>query len=243
MSINSPYKLSWAQGIMSQSSTKLETLGAYRINSDGRKFRYCKAGGALGAGLNCIGPAQVANFVSRPVVAAAIGDRSVSVTVGSTAVTANLFDDGYLQVQDGTGQGHSYRIESHNTCDASGTCVVQLVDPIRVALVANSTSEASLIKSIYSSATQALGEESVSVGGTLIAVTSAYYFWAQTGGMGICAVTGTPTLGTGLINSAAGTAGHLDATVTALDIDEPVVAELLHTSVTGEYMPVLWKID
>jgi hypothetical protein len=86
------------------SSTKLHAnLGSVAETADGRVYRYALAGASnLAAGL-CNNPvAKVTNHTNNAVAtAAALGDRSVNITLaGATATTAGQYDDGYLVVND-----------------------------------------------------------------------------------------------------------------------------------------------
>lgn len=241
---NRPMARSWNQGIFDISSTQKEILGQLRHTPDGRKFRYSKAGAsALAAGKVGVAPAAVANHINKNVaVAVAIGDKEVQVTVGATAVTADQYKDGFLQVNDGTGEGHQYPIESNTACDASGTTVVKLQDHVKVALVTGGTSEVSLIYNPWTGVTESTTEENVPVGIAPVAVTAAYYYWAQTGGPAIALIAGTPAVGTMLTLSA--TAGALAAINGTLDIDQPYFAQMLATAgVATEYKPVKLMID
>ena len=237
--MTSPFKLNYAQGLFSTSSTAQEKLGCPRWTEDGRFFRYAQAGASdLSAGKMGVAVTATANHINKPVAAAAVGDYSVSLTVGATLVSADQYKDGFLHINDGTGQGYQYRIESNTACASSGTTVVTLSEPIRVALVASSTTEASLIKSPYDGVTEGTTQEALPVGVPLVAVTTLYYYWAQTGGVAICLVDGTPAVGSALILSDA-VAGSLEVRVTALDVDEPTVGYTWFTAgVDTEYKPV-----
>jgi hypothetical protein len=114
----------WSQGLYSVSSTKKCTLGAIRETDDGRKFRYAKSAATLVVGGATYSPATDANFVAQIQTSGAAnakGATQVSVYVGGTAVTANMFDDGYLVVYRGgtTTAGYYYPIASH-TVSAAG---------------------------------------------------------------------------------------------------------------------------
>jgi len=230
----------FSQGLYEQSSTQKEILGMIRIEPDGRKFRYAKAGEALSVGKMSFMAEAEANHINKSVAsAAAIGDTEVTVTVGATEVTADQYKDGYLHVNHGTGEGHSYGIESNTACDSSGDTIVTLKNPIIVALVASGTSEVSLIKNPWSSVTQSTTEESGSAGIPLRAITSAYYFWCQTGGPAICL--GSDSSALGVMLSHDGTEGAVAA---ASDYVKGYVGYTWFTpQVSGEYKPIWLPID
>lgn len=238
-------KNQFSQGLYKASTTMMERLGAKCILEDGRVFRYVKAGsGGLAAGKMAVAGAAVANHINRAVAAAfAIGVTEVSVPVGATAVTADQYKDGFLQVNDATGEGYQYKISSNTACDASGTTIVQLVEPIRVALVA-STSEVSLIPNAYV-AVHSTDEENVPVGVACTAIAANSFGWVQSGGQGICLIAGTPAVGAELTLSA--TAGALSAlsTTIATTVTQPIgIAQMLATAgVDTEYKPVFLRID
>ena len=223
---------------------KREKLGTLRVTSDGRKFRYAKAGGALAAGKMCVGAIAEANHINVSVAAAAIGDTVVSVTVGATAVTENAYEDGFLQVNDGTGEGHAYLIASNTACDASGVTLVTLAEPIRVALVASATSEVSLIPNPWNGVTHSATEESMASGVAMVPVASGAYCWVQTGGVGCCLMSGAPGVGAPLtLGATAGALLAISATI-ATTVTQPIVGTTLATAgVSTEYKPVMLQID
>lgn len=236
-------KSAFSQGLMASSASQMEELGTLRILRDGRKFRYVKADGTgLGAGKACIAPVVVANHINVAVPAAsAIGATQLSVTVGATAVTADQYAEGFLQVNDATGEGYQYKVAGNTACDASGTTIVQLEEPVAVALVA-STSEVSLIPSLYKAVGHTTTEESEPVGIACCAIAANYYGWVQSGGQGIALVAGTPAVGTMLSLSA--TSGALAALSSTFDIDMAYFARATSTvGVAGEYKPVVLLID
>jgi hypothetical protein len=131
------------------SSTQESTLGALAVATDGRKFRYGKAGAvALAAGKLCQGPALVANHQNIAVAAAAaVGAVEVTVTLGATAATANQYAGGLLVVNDADTEGLVYEIDSHPAADASGSLTLTLKSPVREALT--TSSEVSLAQNVY----------------------------------------------------------------------------------------------
>lgn len=177
----------FTQGLYDVSSTKKERFGALRETEDGRTFRYAKAGGTLVAGKNTYGAVGVANHIKQANTGytMAVGATSVQVLVGATAVTANQYDDGYLQIYDGTAGtvGTQYLINSHTTSSAGSEAITLfLAEPIRVAVIATDTF--SLVPHPYSSVIQQDTLAYQATGIPVTAVTSAYYCWIQTGGLG-----------------------------------------------------------
>src|SRR3990167_7576054 len=80
---------------------------------DGRVYRFAQAGGAtLVIGDLLTAAANVANDVNRAGIAAAIGSKAPTLTLGG-ATTANLYAEGYWQNSVTPGGGESYKINNH----------------------------------------------------------------------------------------------------------------------------------
>jgi hypothetical protein len=223
------------------SSAQQGFLGTKAQTIDGRIYRYALAGGTtLAAGLLNIAAADVDNHVNILVQAiASIGDMQVSVTLGATAATADQYKGGYLNVNDNTGQGINYLIAGHAAHAGSGTLVVKLAEPIKVALA--TTTEVTLVANPYSAvivnpgaiAHRELGVNNVSI-------TNAYYGWLQTGGD--CAVLsdGVVAKGAEAIASDA-TAGAVETRVDATIVRS--VGFATEASVTTEYSNFCLTLD
>jgi hypothetical protein len=239
-------KAGFSQGLLAISADKKEEMGTLRITQDGRKFRYAKAGAAaLGAGKCGIAAAVAAGVLNEACASAhAIGDRVIqeTITAGGTYATDH-FAGGFFQVNDATGEGHQYMIESSSAVGAADTTVyLTLADPIRVALVAT-TSEFTLVASPWMGVTESATEENMPVGIAPVPVTAAYYYWAQTGGVALCLMDGAAAIGTKMVLGSV--AGSLKAVPTPLDIDInfPVGVCFGSAGVDTEYQPVFLTID
>jgi hypothetical protein len=231
----------WNQEILDESVTKKETLGCLRITEDGRKFRYAKAGEALSPGkMGQLVDAE-ANHIKQAAPVAAIGAVRIGLTVGNTAVTADQYADGMLQVYDGTttGLGMQYEIESNTACAGNGVTYVTLKQPLKYALTAADTY--SLIVNPWSSVTQNASLVHGSGGVVPRPVTSAYYFWLQTGGLACCLNGGGSALGAGLVVS--GTEGALKTQPDGALDSAPVAYAVAFAGVDTKYNPVMLTID
>lgn len=173
------------QDLFNESQYPLHRLGQLAVDEYGSKFRYVQAGGvALAAGHLLQETAEDTNFRSMAVdVAAAIGDTVVSVTLGGTAVTANLFDEGELVVESSTGLGQWFRIRSHEVqTSTTGSCNFTLDRPLKVAL-ATSASQVSVRKNSYNDVIDfPVTPTGAPIGIALYAMTIAYYGWVVSGG-------------------------------------------------------------
>lgn len=184
------------QSLFDISATQKHRMGTIRQIDDGRMFAYAKDGGsALSAGLVNQQYAPVANHLNCAVyAAAAIGAQSVQVTLGATLATANQYKDGFLHVNDVTGEGHMYKIRGHAAIDSADTGTFYLYDAIRVALT--TSSEVTLTKQIQDSVltlpTTATGAPA---GVAPVPVTASYYFWNQVKGMCSVLIDGTVVIG------------------------------------------------
>lgn len=231
----------FAQGLYETSSTQKEILGMLRVEPDGRKFRYAKADSTeIACGVTTSLATATANHINKSVAAAvAIGDREVQVTVGATAVTADQYKDGYFQVNDGTGQGQSYRIDTNTACATSGTTTVTLCDPIKVALVASATSEVSLLPNPWYGTVVQATTTTGPAGVTITVVPASHYYWSQTGGLGCVLSNGTDAVGS--TQTAGATDGSADIQTDYAEI--PIGFVILTDNVAGEYKPIWLTID
>lgn len=230
-----------AQGIYEESATALHRVGERLQLGDGRVFYYAKNGAvALTPGTLLVEQDQTALHINLSCAAAAIGDKEVTVTLGATAATANEYAEGYLSVNDGTGEGHIYKIKSHPAADASATLKVKLYDGINVALVASATSEVSLLHNPYYGVIISVADQAnCPVGVAVIATTAAYYCWVQTWGVAnvladeAVAQGDECTIGTSVVGA-----------VEAVDaVGEPRVGiSMCGAMVDTEYKPVMLQI-
>lgn len=200
-----------ATDIRTTSSTKQDTLGAVGATADGRTYRYAKAGASnLVAGNLLVNADLNADVTNKTVAAAAaVGVNQVQVNVAG-AVTADAYADGYLTVNDATGEGITYRVSGNTSASGSGTIYVTLYDQVQVALVAT-TSEYTLEKNPWDSVViSATDQADMAVGVSNTAVTAANYFWCQT--RGVCAVLADEAVTRGLaLTIGTGTAGAVEA--------------------------------
>jgi hypothetical protein len=204
-----------AQELYSSSSVKQHKLGQIAWTPDGRKFQYTLAGELLVAGDWYQTAVHASTYVSQACPAvAAIGATTISVTVGA-AFTANQFADGYAIISAGTGIGQMFLIKSHPAA-ASGTCVLTLDEPVRVAL--DTTSTITTIKNAFDSVVKwAVTQTGSSAGAAVFPVASGEYGWLQTGGMG-CALSDN-------VATAAETTGISPSTTTAGAITKAVTTQ------------------
>ena len=196
-------------------------LGQKMELPDGRSFRLALAGGvALTPGL-LVSPPSTANDHGASAgsgmvipTAVAVGDTSITVTNGATtAVTKDMFAEGFITTQVGTGLGYVYKIKSCASAAVSATVTLNLYETDHVAAtVAAGTTKAGLKKNPYSALV-------VFPAGTIVgppmgipptACASSYYFWLQRHGevqAGVSAtvlVTGAPVCAATALNGFVG---------------------------------------
>ena len=239
--MNEPMKLMFSQSIYAASAVRKEQIGCLRILADGRKFRYCYNGAvALITGVPIATPALAANHSNLAVVAnTAVGSTTVNVTLGATAATANQYAGGFLGINAGAGIGQQFKIDSHPAASGTAACLIQLSEPVRVALT-SAASKATLITPNGNLVVVSAAAAETPAGVTVCAVPINYYFWSQTGGDAFCAITGTPAIGSLLTNGAA----ELAIMGTDTTHNEPLVGILTREAVAdAEAVPVRLVLD
>lgn len=202
--------------IYAESSTQEFALGTKLELADGRIFRYALNGAvALAAGYMCDAKGPVAhhtNIATGAIAAAGQNVVTISTTL-STTMVADEYAEGWFLVNDATGEGQMYQIES-NSAGTTGT--VTLKDNLVTALA--TTSEFTLVRNPYNAVVVSpTTQAAMPVGVPLIAVTASYYCWLQVHGMaparvdaGDTVIVGDP-VGRPATNGTAGGFGVLDA--------------------------------
>jgi hypothetical protein len=237
-----PFKRAgFAQPVFVQSATKKEEVGTLRILKDGRGYRYAKAGGsALAAGKLALSAAVAADVMNEACANAhAIGDIQFAETITSATYAADYFAGGYLQINDATGEGHQYKIDSSTAVAAATAITLSLAETIRVALVA-ATSEFTLVHSPWMAVVESatLGNPA---GITPHVVTAAYYYWIQTKGLALALSGNSDAVGKPVFQGTT-TAGSVNGADTASYY--PQVGIVMGTAgVSGEYKPIMLNID
>jgi hypothetical protein len=235
------------QGLFEQSVTAKHKVGTRMQLADGRVFYYGKAGGTCAAGQLALSPtAGVANVVAK--TTQAIGDRAINLLTGSSAVTASMYEEGYVVINDATGQGYTYKIKSHATASASAASevVFTLYDPLQTIITA-STSEGTVIANPFMDIEPSATEQLIPAGIPLTAVTDLYYAWFQTWGVASClSETGTAdaaTVGVNLITaSVSGAVQALGIATNSLLPTMPIVGISAAGAIDGEYNAIILRL-
>ena len=168
--------------------TKLHALGTRMVLPDNRVFRYAEnAGTALHAGVVVqAAAATAADDVDVPLGAqASVGDGTITVTAAGT-IAKDHYADGFIFLNDGTGEGTIYKIASNAAGTNGNSMVVTLVDGDTVRVATDSTAANTLCglalntyKDVIISPTTV---SNVAIGVSTTSVTADYYCWLQTWG-------------------------------------------------------------
>ena len=243
MSTRGLKKAGFTQALFQTNAVAQERIGTLRVTQDGRMFRYAKAAATqIEAGILCACVADDADVVNTACNAAhAIGDVVIAEEVVSTSKAENYYKGGFFYVNDATGQGHQYSIESSSVLVAGTSIILTLNDPIRVALVA-STSEFTIgHHPLMDIVIQATVTDKMA-GVAPMVIPASHWFWIQTHGE--CVALSNAAAAIGTIMSPGTTNGSVDATTTALDVDlEQIGYAFGSANVTGEYQQIFLQMD
>ncbi len=232
-------------------------LGTIMILPDGRTFARAKQGGTTGvAGKVYIQEAVVADHgnVAGSALAvganAAIGATTVVVTMGgTTAITVDQYEDGYMTICAGTvGMGHIYKIKSNNSAAVGATTTIKLEtsDPIKVALVASSTLVNLRTNAYAGLVLKAAGSTFVgNIAGVLpVAAGSLQYCWVQRTGVAAVFQAATATSQGNYVccsSTDAGAVSTLLAAATTL-YDHFVVGQTIGPVDNSGYAPTMLRL-
>lgn len=218
-------------------------LGAAVRLADMRVFRHGVAGAAaLGRGKLSQAAAPIGDHANMTLAAAALGATAVTATPAGTAGAANLYSEGYFGINDVTGEGATYKVKDHLAITASTAFVVNLFDPIRLALT--SSSQATLVHNGYKNVIEVATSLHRPAGVPLINIAIGDYGWEQTKGVASVLCGTTRTLGALQISSGATAGAVVDLTDVLGASSERIVgyADIL-AGVDTEYNPMTLTID
>lgn len=196
-----------SQGIYTESSDQLHSIGAAVHSNDGRVFRYCKVGAtSLVPGLLYQAPDEdTTNFQNLTVTAPAAGDTSI-VTTSTVTLTANQLAGGFLVIESATtNAGQMMRIKGHLAA-TTAVVTINLDDP--VPYTPTGTVQIDMHPNPYGGViVMPTTSTSAAVGFALYKVTNAYYGWLCSHGPTAALAQGTVTVGDGVIPAETTTAG------------------------------------
>jgi len=185
------------QSIYETAAVARHTIGA-RLQLGERVFYYAKNGGAILAPATMAQKiAQVANHITLACpTSSVVGAKHIWVTLGGTAVTANMYAEGYIHVSDATTK-FAMKIKSHIAqATVNGNVKINLYDPIP-AVVTAASSILALTRNPWDSVIVVPlgGITAMPVGVSLVSVPISEYFWCQTWGPAALGVKGTIVAG------------------------------------------------
>lgn len=182
------------------STTQEHTLGA-QFNDGEDVYRYAKVGAStITRGKLQTAPAPKTQHHNCAVqAAAAIGDKTITVTLGSTAAVADEYAEGYIVISDATLGGQQYRIKTHPAANASATLTLTLSDVVTVALT--TSGKANLVHNTYNGIIEGTSQTVRLAGVAQVTATTGLFLWVKTRGVSSILADQTIVLGAWLAPS------------------------------------------
>lgn len=217
-------------------------LGTRGYTRDGRAFRYVLNGAvALVAGEVIQSPAVAPGNLARAVNTTSLVAQfatAITLTCGSS-VAAGFYNDGYLVVASGAGQGYLYQIKSHPAVSTGATGIFTLYDEDGLAVAITITSTVSLLANKYNGVIQmpVTTPTGTVVGVAAYAIAITQYGWVQT--WGPCPVRTDDTGVVGVTQLAVGsTAGRVTSATAASLIGGAgqVVGNLMQAGIAAQWV-------
>lgn len=233
------------QAYAESSASAKHNVGEKAVASDGRIFRYVKAGGSnLVAGNLLQSPARVANHQACAALAAsatynAIGTQQILVTLGATAATANQYAGGLAIVSVTPGLGTQYPIVSHPAAGSGQTLLLTVGIPLTVALTTSSRVDlcANPYNGVIQSPTTLTGSP---VGVCTYVIAAGEFGWIQRSGIAGVLTDGTPAVGS-LVVAPGSTAGAVK--IDPADAAVVPIGTMHETGVNGAVKAVMLALE
>lgn len=230
-----------------QTDQQMHQLGALGIASNGDLYRYTRiisTGTDLVAGKLLVALSREDNHQNITVAASnSVGDTTVTLDVGGTAVDANEYDEGWLIFNDNSPEGEWYGVTSHEASTSGSEEVDFNVSPALETATTVDSSEATLVRNPWNNPaiSQLIAERPCGIPVVDWDVSVANYGWLKTRGMAaVLADTSGVTVGykatiSDQVNGAVGVYSDVDA--------EFEVGQMMDAGTAGEYNPIYLTID
>ena len=233
-----------------EGTTALYPLGTPLVHGS-REYRYCRVGsGGIAKGLLVQTAAILTNTrdLSPTDATTAAGSKTLSVELGGSAaaVAANQFQDGFVVINDGAGEGHIYQVRSNTAvADASvdPTIVFTFYEPLQVAVTTGGSSKIDIIPNPYYNVETADHDSGnftgAVVGATAMGLTANNFGWIQTKGPAPLLTVSTVDMGDQVVRARGTSNGGVQASA---DDTDAKVGVVLHQNDGGDYSVILLDI-
>jgi hypothetical protein len=222
---------------------KQNALGTQMVFADGRLFRYGQAAATqIATAKMCQQTLNSANLDELVVpTARAVGDLVVTLTTGSTAVAADAMQDGWINVEDDTGEGYLYSVATNAAAATTATLTITLNEPLQVAWTTSTTvgvffSPFSAVIVHPSPATAML------VGVTPRIIPASNFGWFQNWGPASVTTEGTVVINEQVIDSASAD-GAVAPTASTAAGEENYVGVVMEVAATTEQSLVWMRLN
>lgn len=164
------------------STTQMYQLGALFVDGEDC-YRYGKVGAStITKGKLQTAPAPKLNHHNLTVTAAqAIGDKTVSVTLGATAAVADEYAEGYVVFNDVTTGGFRMRVKTHPAANSAAGLTLTFYEPLPSALT--TSSKATLVHNTYNGVIEGTVQTIRLAGVAQVTATTGLFLWFQTRGV------------------------------------------------------------
>ena len=242
MALLTGHTTAFARDTFSSGSGQPHPLGTAGFTKDGRRFRFAQAGASDTVAGNLLqSAAPIANHLANTAPAVAIGATSFTYTPGATAGAANLYAEGYLQVDTTPGLGYTYQVSGHAAISSSTAFTLYLVDAIQVALT--TTSRIGLRHNLYKNVIQSPTTKTAQhVGVSPTILTAAQYGWISTFGPASVLINGTPAVTAPVLNGVT-VAGSVDVWTAGAQPTATYVGEMMQLGVDTKANFVFVRLD
>lgn len=166
---------------------KTSTTQEYQLGTlfvDGEDcYRYAKVGAStITKGKLQTAPAPKPNHHNLTVTAAqAIGDKTVSVTLGATAAVADEYAEGYVEFNDVATGGFKMRVKTHPAANSAAGLTLTFFEPLPSALT--TSSKATLVHNTYNGIIEGTVQTIRLAGVAQVTATTGLFLWVQTRGV------------------------------------------------------------
>lgn len=166
-------------------TSQLFPLGS-ELHLGEKSFRYAgiSSAGAVTAGKLVQQQVSVGadHETMAPTANVAAGATEISIETDGTNLSLNNYQDGYLYIEDGTGEGQQWKIKA-NPAHVHGTdasVIIQIYDSVATALVASGDSKVTIIKNPFADAVIApTAETGCIIGATVVDMAASEFGWLQ----------------------------------------------------------------